>query len=117
MSGISPAVRPASGKVDSTTVSYRKKCLAENVTLHDKMLHLSIYNHVQISKIKKSEMSYCINFMPGSGTKNSGKVDAHKSHSTTKLKTMRKRNLIDLTRDSSDSDGGSNGNEIGRAHV
>ena len=27
------------------------------------------YNHVQISKKKKSEMSYCINFMPGSGTK------------------------------------------------
>ena len=28
------------------------------------------YNHVQISKKKKSEESYCINFMPGSGTKN-----------------------------------------------
>ena len=42
---------------------------------------------------------------------NSGKAEAHKSHSTTKLKTMRERNLIDLTRDSSDSDGGSNGND------
>ena len=28
------------------------------------------YNHVQISKKKKSEKSYCINFMSGSGTKN-----------------------------------------------
>ena len=38
-------------------------------------------------------------------------ADAHKSHSTTKLKTMRKTHLIDLTRDSSDSDGGSRGND------
>ena len=35
------------------------------------------YNHVQISKKKKSEMSYCINFMPGSGTKNLELSEAH----------------------------------------